>query len=172
MKTLKAPKRDETHRGPYVRQYIGLAYLAAFVVLAIIFSGSVLEFFESYDHVLNTIAFQLLSAFDGLPHTLIHDLVMGLGFAVMGLAAVVPPAVLGIRRSWAVVAIVIFALNVDWWYVTELEVAERMNSTMAETFNILAVSTYLADAFGALLGALAGSRMFGRFTEEASRGRS
>lgn len=138
------------------RRRIGLLFIGLLAVVSILGREAVLELFEAYDHILNKIAFALLGMWRGLPPTITHDVVMGLGFALFGLAAVLLPAALGVRRGWVAIGLVFTALNAIWWYSVESNVASRMGQDMMHTVRISAFSTYIADSIGSFLGAFLG----------------
>ena len=138
---------------------IGQIILAAMIILAAAFPSGVLKGFEQYDHVLNNIAFSLMSQFRWLPQSLTHDVIMALGFLVLGLLSVFLPAVLGVKRSWVVVGLLFLALNVFWWYVVELEVAKATGNAFRHAFDAAVLSTYIANSIGAFAGAYAGEAL-------------
>lgn len=140
---------------PYL---ISAASLTAILVaVATVFRHPILTAFELYDHPLNDIAFNLLSRFAWLPPRLTHDLVMAVGFAALGLTIVGVAFATGAQRAWIAAGIVLLWLNLLWAYSVELEVAESLNRPLAQSLTWAALSTYVANSAGALLGAWCGA---------------
>jgi len=149
----------------------GVAFLAGLFFLSIIFISRTLALFESYDHVLNNIAFWLISRFGWLSTELTHDFIMAMGFLVLGLIVGLVPAILGVRKSWVIIGLLFTLLNLAWWYTVEKEVAESINSTLFKSMNLRVFRTYISDSIGAFIGGFLSQILVFKFIHIRRQGR-
>ncbi len=127
--------------------------IGALLAVATVLRGPIIAAFEAFDHPLNRLAFQLMMRLPGLPKLATHDLVMGLGFALLAFAIAIPfCAFLGQRRWW-IVGLLFLWLNVLWAIEVELGVAESLNRELRESWRLSVLGTYIADSIGAFIGA-------------------
>lgn len=139
--------------------YLGVGWLALLYFVSIAFGKAVLSGFERYDHVTDRLAFLSLEKLGLLPNNFYHDLAMGIGFMILGLAAVIIPALAGVRRAWLPIGFLFLALNIYWWVSVENEVAEALNRPFFFGFDFSVLRTYLGNFAGATIGAFIGQTL-------------
>ncbi len=131
--------------------------IGALLAVATMLRVPIIAAFEAFDHPLNRLAFQLMMRLPGLPKLATHDLIMGLGFAILAFAIAIPFCVFFGKRSWWIIGLLFLWLNALWAIEVELEVAESLNRELRESWRLSVLGTYVADSIGAFIGAWSGA---------------